>query len=96
MRGNSPSPSPRPLPAVQDCGQGIATQPSPHQPFGFARASRHKHRSEGAGRARHYDLVRHSLIGSKRRFRGKQVRSNVRVLVGRARGCFCVRLVEDA
>jgi hypothetical protein len=66
------------------------------QPFGFTRASRHKHGSEGAGRPRHYDLVRHSLIASKRRFRGKQIRSDVRVLVGRARGRFCVSLVEDA
>src|SRR5262249_11665221 len=40
------------------------------QPHGFARASRHKYRSKGAGGPRHYDLVRHSLIGSKRRFRG--------------------------
>ena len=45
--------------------------------------------------ARHDDLVRHSLIGSKRRFRGKQIRSDVRVRVGRARGRFCVPLVEN-
>ena len=37
---------------------------STHHPFGFARASRHKHGSDGAGRPRHYDLVRHSLIAS--------------------------------
>jgi hypothetical protein len=32
------------------------------QPLGFARASRHEHRTEGAGSPRHDHLVGHPLI----------------------------------
>jgi hypothetical protein len=50
------------------------------------------HCAKGSRCARHYDLIRHSLIGSKRRFRGKQIRSDVGVLVGRAAVAFAYAL----
>ena len=74
---------------------GLASLFSPFQPFRFGRTARNQHGADGAGCARHYDLVRHSLIGSKRSFRGKQIRSDVRVLVRRTRGRLRIRLVED-
>src|SRR5215831_13326587 len=66
------------------------------QPFGFARAARHKHRPEGVGSPRQDSLVSHPLISSQRRLRGEQIRSNVRVLVGRSGRRLGVVLVEDA
>src|SRR5207248_2611986 len=68
---------------------------STHQPFGFARASRHKHGSERAGGPRQDHLVRHSLIGSKRRFRRKQIWCDVCVLVGRSGSLSRIILIEN-
>src|SRR6516225_1934668 len=66
------------------------------QPLGFARAARHKHRPEEVGSPRQNSLVGHPLIRSQRRLRGEQIRSNVRVLVGRSGRRLGILLVEDA
>jgi hypothetical protein len=52
------------------------------QPFGFARAARHKHRPEGARSPRQDSLVGHALIRAQRRFRREQIRCDIRVFVG--------------
>ena len=52
------------------------------QPFGLARAARHKHRPEGAGSPRQDSLVGHPLICSQRRLRREQIRRDISVLVG--------------
>src|SRR6187200_2889199 len=65
------------------------------KPFGFAGAARNQDRPERSRRSRQNDLVGHSLVSAKRCFRGKQVRSDVLVLVGRVRGRFRVGLVEN-
>src|SRR5262249_38007880 len=64
------------------------------EPFGFARASRHKDRSEGARGLGQNHLVGHALIRAQRSFRGEQVRSDVRVLVRRAGGFLSLSLIE--
>src|SRR6516162_1819372 len=66
------------------------------QPFGFARASRREHRSEGAGSPRQDYLVGHPLIRAQRRLRCEQVGSDVCVLVGRSCSRLNIVLVANA
>src|SRR6516162_10661182 len=66
------------------------------EPLGFARASRHEYRSEGAGSPRHDHLVGHPLIRAQRRLRGEQIGSNVCVLVGRSGRRLGISFVENA
>src|SRR5215470_8072863 len=66
------------------------------EPFGFARASRCEHRSEGAGSPRHDHLVGHPLIRAQRGLRSEQIGSDVCVLVGRSGRHLGIGLVENA
>src|SRR6516165_619172 len=66
------------------------------QPLGFARASRHEHRSEGAGSPRQDHLVGHPLIGAQRRLSGEQIESDVCMLIGRSGRRLGITFVENA